>query len=98
MERAVKDGYDLRGIMYWTLIDNFEWAEGWTIKFGLFAWTHGGSQERIMRKTTPMLADIYKGFPAKMRANWDNRKPPTEQGRAPDSLTNSRHPLVEKNS
>ncbi|KAK9811112.1 hypothetical protein WJX73_003422 [Symbiochloris irregularis] len=99
MERAVKDGYDLRGIMYWTLIDNFEWAEGWTIKFGLYAWAQGGSQERIMRKTTPMLADIYKGLPDKMRGHWDNRKMPTEQGRAPpDSLMNSRHPLVEKNS
>lgn len=26
VERAVKDGYDLRGFMYWTLIDNFEYA------------------------------------------------------------------------
>jgi beta-glucosidase/6-phospho-beta-glucosidase/beta-galactosidase len=24
VERAVRDGYDVRGIMYWTLVDNFE--------------------------------------------------------------------------
>ena len=24
MERAVRDGYDVRGLMYWTLVDNFE--------------------------------------------------------------------------
>ncbi len=24
VERAVRDGYDVRGLMYWTLVDNFE--------------------------------------------------------------------------
>ena len=24
IERAVRDGYDVRGLMVWTLIDNFE--------------------------------------------------------------------------
>lgn len=24
VEHAVADGYDIRGLMYWTLIDNFE--------------------------------------------------------------------------
>ena len=24
VEHAVADGYDVRGLMYWTLIDNFE--------------------------------------------------------------------------
>ena len=24
IERAVRDGFDLRGLMYWTLVDNFE--------------------------------------------------------------------------
>ena len=36
MERVVRDGYDLRGIMYWTLVDNWEWAHGFHKKFGLF--------------------------------------------------------------
>lgn len=26
LEEAVADGADVRGIMYWTLVDNFEWA------------------------------------------------------------------------
>ena len=34
--RAVQEGVDLRGYYHWTLVDNFEWAAGWSLKFGLF--------------------------------------------------------------
>ena len=34
----MKDGYDLRGFMYWTLIDNFEWNFAWLLKFGIYEW------------------------------------------------------------
>ncbi len=33
--RAVQEGVDLRGYYHWTLVDNFEWAAGWSLKFGL---------------------------------------------------------------
>ncbi len=34
--KAVEDGVDLRGYYYWTLVDNFEWAAGWSLRFGLY--------------------------------------------------------------
>jgi beta-glucosidase len=34
---AIADGADVRGFFYWSLIDNFEWAEGWSKHFGLIA-------------------------------------------------------------
>jgi beta-glucosidase len=37
MNRALKDGADLKGYFHWSLLDNFEWAEGWWPKFGLVA-------------------------------------------------------------
>jgi beta-glucosidase/6-phospho-beta-glucosidase/beta-galactosidase len=35
MERALSEGVDLRGYFHWSLLDNFEWAQGWWPKFGL---------------------------------------------------------------
>ena len=35
MRRAMNDGVDIRGYLPWTLIDNYEWAEGYAANFGL---------------------------------------------------------------
>ena len=36
MMRAIRDGYDVRGVYYWTLMDNFEWNAGYEMKFGIY--------------------------------------------------------------
>lgn len=35
VHRAIAAGADVRGYFHWTLVDNFEWSEGWHLRFGL---------------------------------------------------------------
>ena len=35
LEKAKKDGADVRGYFHWSLIDNFEWHKGFEPRFGL---------------------------------------------------------------
>jgi beta-glucosidase len=35
--RCLADGLDVRGYLYWSLLDNFEWALGYAPTFGLVA-------------------------------------------------------------
>ncbi len=36
IENCIKEGYDIRGYFYWSLIDNYEWLEGLDARFGLY--------------------------------------------------------------
>jgi beta-glucosidase len=35
LRRAAADGVDIRGYFHWSILDNFEWAEGFKQRFGL---------------------------------------------------------------
>lgn len=50
VERLIEDGVDVRGYMYWTLIDNFEWNFAWELKFGIYEWNPDMGMERKLRK------------------------------------------------
>ena len=56
---AIELGVDVRGYLYWTAWDNFEWAEGYTKRFGLFS-VDRETQERIAKPSAAMFAEICR--------------------------------------
>lgn len=55
IEQAIRAGHDIRGVLYWSLVDNFEWAFGYTMKFGVYAWEPDHNQERHKRDSGRLL-------------------------------------------
>lgn len=59
MWRAIQIGCPVMGYHYWTLTDNFEWAEGWTLRFGLIE-LDPRTQERTPRPSAALYAEIAR--------------------------------------
>ena len=47
--RAIQEGVDLRGYYLWTLMDNFEWAFGYSKRFGIVR-VDFATQQRTVKK------------------------------------------------
>lgn len=57
--QAIEEGVDVRGYFYWSLLDNFEWSEGFTKKFGLFT-VDRTTWQRSARPSASVYATIAK--------------------------------------
>jgi len=55
------EGTDLRGYFHWTLTDNFEWNEGWHLRFGLIE-LDTKTQERKMRPSAQLYSQLIHRF------------------------------------
>ncbi|MDK2951250.1 MAG: beta-galactosidase [Kosmotogales bacterium] len=81
IERLIEDGVDLRGYLHWSLIDNFEWPEGFDKKFGLIHCNYSDKSftprpsyyiysKIINEKSTKNFKNFLR-FPYEI---WDDRK------------------------
>lgn len=57
LSKAIKDGFDIRGFYYWTLIDNFEWNHGRHLKFGLVEFNDKTKETRL-RDSVQLYTDV----------------------------------------
>ena len=54
---AIADGVPLKGYFAWSLLDNFEWAEGYAKRFGL-AFVDFETQRRILKRSGEFYASV----------------------------------------
>ncbi len=59
IHQAISDGYAVKGYFHWSLLDNFEWAEGHTAKFGLYQ-VNRQTFERTARPSATVYAQTCK--------------------------------------
>jgi beta-glucosidase len=57
--RAIADGVDLRGYFVWSLLDNFEWAWGYSKRFGL-VYVDYPTQRRIPKSSARWFAEVTR--------------------------------------
>lgn len=57
--RAVAEGYPLKGYFVWSLLDNFEWAEGYEKRFGIH-YVDFKTQQRIPKLSAAWYREVIK--------------------------------------
>jgi beta-glucosidase len=64
-------GADVRGYMHWSFIDNFEWAEGFSARFGLIRTEYENEFKRAPRPSAYLYRDIINSNGISSEV-WDN--------------------------
>ncbi len=60
LARAIQDGYDVRGYLHWSLMDNYEWGT-FEKRFGLYHVDYDNDLKRTKKKGAEYFESIVKG-------------------------------------
>ncbi len=60
LHEAIAGGADVRGYFHWSLVDNFEWREGFSPRFGLIEVDYA-TQARTVRDSARYYATVCRG-------------------------------------
>jgi beta-glucosidase len=60
LAQAIRDGADVRGYHHWSLMDNFEWEQGYSQRLGL-AYVNYKTQQRTVKESGKWYAEVAGG-------------------------------------
>jgi beta-glucosidase len=60
LQRSVADGVPVRGYFLWSLLDNFEWADGYGKRFGI-VYVDFATQKRTPKLSAQMYQTVIAG-------------------------------------
>uniref|UniRef100_A0A6N2LMW4 Beta-glucosidase n=1 Tax=Salix viminalis TaxID=40686 RepID=A0A6N2LMW4_SALVM len=69
LARAIRNGADVRGYFVWSLIDNFEWIDGYSQQFGLYY-----VDRQTLERVPKLSAKWYKKFLANGTTDHSNEE------------------------
>nr|CAB3475101.1 unnamed protein product [Digitaria exilis] len=67
--QAIKDGVDIRGYFAWSFLDNFEWAMGYTKRFGIVYVDYKNGLSRHPKASALWFSRFLKGEAAENKAD-----------------------------
>ena len=56
-----RNGVNVKGYFHWSLFDNFEWASGYTQRYGLYFIDYKDNLKRIPKQSVQWLTNFLKG-------------------------------------
>jgi beta-glucosidase len=59
LHRAVSEGFPVHGYFLWSLMDNFEWADGYNLRFGIY-YVDYSTQKRIPKLSSYFYRDVIR--------------------------------------
>ena len=70
MDFLDRDGVDVRGYFVWSLLDNFEWAQGYTKRFGLVYVDYKNGLSRHPKSSAYWFLRFLKGEGKNGKKDW----------------------------
>ncbi|CAL8998520.1 unnamed protein product [Prunus brigantina] len=62
LQRAIKDGVNVKGYFAWSLLDNFEWSSGYTVRFGINYVDYNDGHKRYPKVSAHWFKSFLKKY------------------------------------